>query len=1022
MANVVSITVRVNNNASGQLAAIGAQAKNAGADAGNRWSSALGGAMKTGLSNLASSGGIAAGLSSLMAMSGPLAAAGLAVGGFAALAIPSLDKVKNALTLTGKQGQQAWAQLDPSQRNMAQSIQSLEKTFDAAAKAAEPLVTSVVTMAVKVGGDLIPALSKLAPAGAAVINGFLQPLDVMLRSPMFDKLISQMSQLAIQVAPVLGQSLVKLIAAFLQLFVQVGPAGVQLLQLILPLIADMVTNLIPVVTWFAKATAAVVAFLDKNNLLMPVLAAVGLVIAILVGGLPGAIAGLLAIGAIVGTKWKAIWDEVPAPVRDAMDKVGGFLSSAWGTVSKDVSTAWPGIAKQISGAWDSVQKDTASHWTGISQVLTTAWDLIKNTAKLRFDLIVAAIKIDWDVLTGIFKVGGDVLTGNWGKAWTDIKASSDKTFSDIKSSGAKLGGDLATTWNGIAKDGSSLWSRIGTDILKPIESAYNSIAGPISKSFDSWWSTHGAALEKVWNTVWGAISSTAKTIWTQITTIITDAFKIIEPLFKAFLDVLLGAWKILWNTVGAVVKIAWAAVLAVLKIAWDTVILAFNLFLDLVTGHWHQAWLDVQAYVKQVWNAIGGFLKSAWNALNTLAGQIWNNIKSTIIGVANNLKASLEAAWNAAFNSIKSTWGSIASFFSGIAGRIKGYFSSAGSWLSAAGHDIINGLLGGIKSALSSIAGWVSGNIVDPIINAVKSFFGIHSPSTVMADIGGHLVGGLIKGLITSASGMSSMISKVFGSMPKALLHLLEKGLVDAAGLPGKALDALKGLGSGAVGILKSLGGDVAGLWNDLFGSPAASFNPSAGVGQWKSLVDQALKMEGLPVSLDSNVLYQMQTESGGNPSAINLTDSNALLGTPSKGLLQVIQPTFDEYHWPGTSGNIYDPLANIAAAINYAKSVYGPTLMSGGMGMGSGHGYAVGGATSAGWAMLGEHGRELVKLPGGAHVSTAGATAALMAQPGGTHVVISFDGGGAGADRTFISALKQYIRINGGLQKVLGP
>ena len=43
-------------------------------------------------------------------------------------------------------------------------------------------------------------------------------------------------------------------------------------------------------------------------------------------------------------------------------------------------------------------------------------------------------------------------------------------------------------------------------------------------------------------------------------------------------------------------------------------------------------------------------------------------------------------------------------------------------------------------------------------------------------------------------------------------------------------------------------------------------------------------------------------------------------------------------------SWDIYNPMANIAAAINYARHVYGPTLMRGGMGMGSGHGYANGG------------------------------------------------------------------------------
>ena len=99
-----------------------------------------------------------------------------------------------------------------------------------------------------------------------------------------------------------------------------------------------------------------------------------------------------------------------------------------------------------------------------------------------------------------------------------------------------------------------------------------------------------------------------------------------------------------------------------------------------------------------------------------------------------------------------------------------------------------------------------------------------------------------------------------------------------------------------------------------------------------------------LPQSLASRVLYQMQTESGGNPNAINLTDINAQRGDPSRGLLQTIGSTFAAYHWPGTSWNIYDPRANIAAAVNYARHVYGPSLMSGGMGIGSGHGYDQGG------------------------------------------------------------------------------
>ncbi|WP_329376444.1 LysM peptidoglycan-binding domain-containing protein [Streptomyces sp. NBC_01351] len=64
--------------------------------------------------------------------------------------------------------------------------------------------------------------------------------------------------------------------------------------------------------------------------------------------------------------------------------------------------------------------------------------------------------------------------------------------------------------------------------------------------------------------------------------------------------------------------------------------------------------------------------------------------------------------------------------------------------------------------------------------------------------------------------------------------------------------------------------------------------------------------------------------ESSGNPLAINNWDINAQNGIPSKGLLQVIDPTFRSYHVPGTSSDSYDPVANITAACNYAAARYG--------------------------------------------------------------------------------------------------
>ncbi|MGW4350980.1 transglycosylase SLT domain-containing protein [Nocardia sp. NPDC004582] len=79
----------------------------------------------------------------------------------------------------------------------------------------------------------------------------------------------------------------------------------------------------------------------------------------------------------------------------------------------------------------------------------------------------------------------------------------------------------------------------------------------------------------------------------------------------------------------------------------------------------------------------------------------------------------------------------------------------------------------------------------------------------------------------------------------------------------------------------------------------------------------------GIPGSYDG-IHRNIMRESGGDPGAINLYDSNAAAGIPSKGLLQVIDPTFQAYHVDGTSWDIWDPVANITAACNYAAARYG--------------------------------------------------------------------------------------------------
>ncbi|WP_229683894.1 transglycosylase SLT domain-containing protein [Nocardia camponoti] len=104
-------------------------------------------------------------------------------------------------------------------------------------------------------------------------------------------------------------------------------------------------------------------------------------------------------------------------------------------------------------------------------------------------------------------------------------------------------------------------------------------------------------------------------------------------------------------------------------------------------------------------------------------------------------------------------------------------------------------------------------------------------------------------------------------------------------------------------------------------GNPAPQFEDN--LDGWIRGAMFVMSQHGIPGSYEG-IYRNIMRESGGNPTAINLYDSNAAAGIPSKGLMQVIDPTFAAYHVDGTSWDIYDPVANISAACNYAANRYG--------------------------------------------------------------------------------------------------
>jgi hypothetical protein len=81
----------------------------------------------------------------------------------------------------------------------------------------------------------------------------------------------------------------------------------------------------------------------------------------------------------------------------------------------------------------------------------------------------------------------------------------------------------------------------------------------------------------------------------------------------------------------------------------------------------------------------------------------------------------------------------------------------------------------------------------------------------------------------------------------------------------------------------------------------------SGNVAQW---LQRAMSITNTPSGFLGALEAIAMHESGGNPHAINLWDSNAKAGHPSKGLMQTIDGTFNRYAIAGL-GDIWNPVAN---------------------------------------------------------------------------------------------------------------
>lgn len=378
-----------------------------------------------------------------------------------------------------------------------------------------------------------------------------------------------------------------------------------------------------------------------------------------------------------------------------------------------------------------------------------------------------------------------------------------------------------------------------------------------------------------------------------------------------------------------------------------------------------QKWTNLHGNTTSTWSQIGSSLKNTWSDLKSSASRAFGTISDNILGCFRNLKNSLKSTMSGVANAIISPIGSaVNGVISGVnwilgkVGSSKSFakwqvpkFAQGSEGLQADTLGVVNDQPGGIYREMvirpDGSAFVPQGRNVPLMMEKGTQIVPAKQTQQYLSMMP-HFKNGIGTKIKDTISDVWSYVSH-----PSKLVELALEKFADVGNAVEPGLSIAKG-------VISQVKGSITDFVKNLFSesAPKVNYVASKGVEQWRSLAIKALQLTGQYSAANLNsLLYQMQTESSGNPNAINLWDSNAKRGTPSKGLMQVIDPTFRAYAMAPYNQNIWDPLSNMIASIRYAVSRYGSLGRAY-----RGHGYASGGFPQTGeFFMARESGPELV-------------------------------------------------------------
>lgn len=518
------------------------------------------------------------------------------------------------------------------------------------------------------------------------------------------------------------------------------------------------------------------------------------------------------LGQFLGNKFMLTWEIFRGfvhnlPYSDIGKSVADAMNGIFSTIS--FSNVADTLATGLNGAFQALLTWTRSfNWqqfadnisSGISAFIAT-FDWAQNGQSLNAfisDLLDALIsisgKVDWEEFGR--NIGTFLSQIDWG--------------TNLQKLGTVLLDVLGGIWSGLGETsaGKFVEAVIGFGIAAKLLPVVTSIGSVFAST---------TLASKITNSVASAFSGAIGLF--QEGGIVYEAFLSASTSLAGALSSLTGL-SVPVGVAAAGIAAAVAGVIASIVDLWNTsesfrntVGIAFEKIKDSIVG----AFEKVKTAISPLGEAFANLgsqlydfyansgLKSIVSFFETLVVSVGGTVISTGITVLGDAFSGLISILQSGIDVISDVFKIINGFltldfseigegFVNLASDIVGAFENILGSIWDIGKNIILGLFGGVKDAAKDIGGWFKENVVDKIISNVKNLFGIHSPSTVFADIGGYLIEGLKDGVSGAMQG---------------------------------ALDVFTNLKENITGILDGITSKVKSLWNKITGKDQDSSSTS---------------------------------------------------------------------------------------------------------------------------------------------------------------------------------------------------